>query len=284
MPKVFRDGIFALGLIMGGAIAIFAIVWLIGLNYCPNEPCKYEQTANDPSDDGGQGIWQMPDPVRGTFSYELEPEYRQGNPTRYEYYDLRAQERVAHATDWIAWLTLAACTLSALGLGALIYTLNLQREANSIARRNSNDQLRAYLHFDSSQIVRDQETGQLRAALVIRNFGQTPARQVVRAVLQGVGGEIPDDEVIDEFEAYEVMGDLGPQQSNTYYFFIDQELVERINSGDDPNARHVKWVGRVCYTDVFGRRFFTNFAFKTNPGEDIVPRVLHIAAHGNTST
>jgi hypothetical protein len=279
-----RDGVFAAGLIAGGGIAIIAIVWLIGLNYCPHEPCYYEQAANDPDGDGGQSVWQMPDPVRGTFSYELEPEYREGDPTRYEYYDLRAQERVAHATDWIAWLTLAACVLSLFALGALIYTLNLQREANRIARRASNDQLRAYLHFESTTIVRDPERGGLRAALVIRNFGQTPARQIVTSTQEGVGSNIPDHEIIDDFGVYEIMSDLGPQQSHTYYFFIDDKLVERINSGDDPDARQIKWVGRVGYRDVFGRYFVTNFAFKTNPGETIEPRVLHIAAHGNTST
>ena len=134
MPNGYRNGVFALGLIAGVGVATFSVLWIFGLNYCPNEPCHYQQAADDSGQDGGQRVWQMPNAVRGTFSYETEPEYAGGNPTHHEYYDLRTQERMAHATDWIAWFTFFTSAISAFGLGALAYTLYLQRDATKAAR------------------------------------------------------------------------------------------------------------------------------------------------------
>lgn len=116
----------------GLTFGLFGLVWVVGLNYCPNEPCNYQQTSDSPEKDAQKNIWHTPDAIRGTFSYEAEPEYREGNPTRYEYYDLRAQERIAHATDWIAWITFASAGIGVFDLGALIATLFFQREATKI--------------------------------------------------------------------------------------------------------------------------------------------------------
>lgn len=174
----------ALGLILGGTIAIISIVWIIGLNYCPNSPCKYEEGYENPNNNTSHGVWQVPAPMRGTFSYESEPKYTEGDPTRYEYYDLRAQERMAHATDWIAWLSLVTGFFGILGLGAIIYTLNLQRDANKITRKIGEAQVRAYLTINSINaryvaVQSNQEiTMEWSIEFKLRNSGHTPARNI----------------------------------------------------------------------------------------------------------
>ncbi len=193
MFKRFTDGIFALGLVIGGAIAIISTIWIIGLNYCPNHSCQYTQAANDPDGDAGQRVWQVPDAIRGTFSYEPKPEYAKGDPTRHETYDLRAQERMAHATDWIAWLTFATGVLSVFGLGALIYTLNLQREANRTTREIGEAQVQAHLMPKKTEVrvagchSNGVEGRSFFTIFTGVNVGSTPAYRVsFKAVIDGV--------------------------------------------------------------------------------------------------
>jgi hypothetical protein len=275
MSKVDWGGVFAVGLVTGGGLAVVLLVWVVGLNYCPNSPCNYQNS--DP-----EYVYEVPLGRGPNTTSTFNEADNEGHAQYYERQDLRAQEVMARATNAIVLLTAISVIIGVLGMAALIYTLVLQRNNNEISDRIGRHQLRAYLHFESTIIT--QSTKGLRASLVLKNFGQTPAHEIRRAVLQGIGGDIPDQEVITDFEEFSVMSNLGPQQTVTYHFDIDSDTVRKINSGADPDARHMKWVGKIFYRDVFGRQFFTAFAYKTNPGETIEPGPLHISPHGNYST
>ncbi|MEO9685528.1 MAG: hypothetical protein ABJF86_10370 [Tateyamaria sp.] len=182
MFKRFTDGNFALGLTIGGLLTIFSLVCVIGLNYCPNQPCQYTGAADNPSNNARQGVWNMPNPARGTFSYNSEPEYTEGNPERHEYYDLRAQERMAHATDWIAWITAVTGFFSILGLGAIVYTLNLHRSANKIMR----DEKRPWMQF-APTVAQYERDGVTRVSIGFKpkNIGGRPAKNVRFQIHEG---------------------------------------------------------------------------------------------------
>ncbi|MDF1715351.1 MAG: hypothetical protein P1U75_01570 [Antarcticimicrobium sp.] len=89
---------------------------------------------------------------------------------------------MAHATDWIAWLTFVTGAVSIIGLGALVYTLNLQRDANRISVKVGQDQVSAYLMIDRVTAAYNAFTGdgsvQWRIEFCLTNSGETPARDV----------------------------------------------------------------------------------------------------------
>jgi len=172
---------FAFAFFLGGAFAIFSMVWLIGLNYCPNEPCEYTRTSSEPVSSVEDEKWELPTVRRGTFSYEVEPKFNEEGLRQIEYYDLRAQERMAHATDWIAWITAVSGFFGALGMGALVYTLFLQREANQIMR----DEQRPWLSIQSREAatkvlskchINDPDKDFF---VIVENHGISPATNIV---------------------------------------------------------------------------------------------------------
>jgi hypothetical protein len=200
----FRDGVFAAGLTVGGGLAIVSVVWIIGLNYCPAGPCGYGQAENEVEQSSDQRVWQMPDAIRGTFSYEAEPEYSEGKPSLYEYYDLRAQERMAHATDWIAWLTFATGLFGAMGFFALLYTLKLQRTANDIMLRDQRPWLDVNISL-SDFVWIDKNYVQFGGAYTIRNFGKTPSEYAqVRATIARWNGVFNSEAFVDSALAMKI--------------------------------------------------------------------------------
>ena len=198
MSERFRNGCLALGLIVGGCIAIFAIVWMIGLNYCPNQPCDhpaYYQYV--PSETPSDSEWNVPNPFRRTFESNIEPEFAEGYPKRHEYYDLRAQERMAHATDWIALLTLVSGSISAIGIGLIIWTLYVTREL-------SRNETRAYVQADRVFFFwGGKRRERPRVEVWFTNSGTTPAKSYryrMRAFTYG------HDEVGEDFPSIDEIG------------------------------------------------------------------------------
>ncbi|WP_299619645.1 hypothetical protein [uncultured Tateyamaria sp.] len=254
MSDGYRNGAFALGLIVGGALAIIAIVWIIGLNYCPNQPCDYSQAADEPSQNAGERIWQVPDAIRGTFSYEAEPEYAPGNPTRHEYYDLRAQERMAHATDWIVWLTFVTGAVGVAGLGAIIYTLNLQRNANEIALEIGQKQVRAYLFVKSVSIlsvVTDGIQDTITPVVVCHNFGQSPASDIQVSLECRIHRNVTDfcskKSTMIVMSAGDVTGPSSPF-STLFPSRFPAGIIQKIRAGECIFFVSLK----ITYKDVFG--------------------------------
>jgi hypothetical protein len=108
--------------------------------------------------------------------------------------DLAAQENTATWAFWVVVFSAGQLALSAGGLVALLVTirqgrkaLKRARTANRISEKTAERELRAYLGFD--EVVFDQHTGKVEFR--IKNFGQTPAREVRAYTRFGsVSGEI----------------------------------------------------------------------------------------------
>ena len=116
----------AVGLIAGGGLAIVLMVWIIGLNYCPGEPCNYHRSPNT---NPGQYEYNVPFAYGPNTSPGVEPEDTKGDPHYYDRKDLRAQESVARATNAIVLISLASVCLGVLGTGLLIWNLFEVRKA-----------------------------------------------------------------------------------------------------------------------------------------------------------
>ena len=181
----WRNG-FAFGLIVGGFSAIFAIVWLIGLNYCPNQPCDaHHQEQHDPQQYPSDSEWNMPNPFRSAFDSNVEPEYAEGDPKRHEYQDLKAQQRMAHATDWIFLVSIVTGLFSVAGVGLLVWTLTQTRQTNKIMRDEQRPWVKIY---DPKREFRPIEGGGTLETfhLEFENIGKSPARDM-RIVCQEIG-------------------------------------------------------------------------------------------------
>jgi hypothetical protein len=173
MFKRFTDGYFALGIIFGFAVTIFAIVWVVGLNYCPESPCNYDyKHSHGPTDDPTQHQGWIPRPDLPNYTLQAKPIFTEGNPKEYEYADLQAQENMARATNWIAWFALLSSVVAGAGVWLLISNLNVTRES-------SRDATRAYVHIKSIHIKDAPDLGEMWAdcILFVENSGVTPCKR-----------------------------------------------------------------------------------------------------------
>lgn len=121
---------FALGLIAGGFLAVISLVWMVGLNYCPQAPCYYG--GQEQPGPGDNEYWvpfaSGPDTTSG-----FGPPDNEGHPKYYERQDLRAQETMARATNAIVMLSMIGLGLSAMGAALLIWTLVETRKSSDAA-------------------------------------------------------------------------------------------------------------------------------------------------------
>lgn len=139
----------ALGLAVGGAIVLVAMVWLVGLNYCPGEPCNYSKSPSDNKQKNEYWVpfAQGPSAASGNHAADAP-----SHEKYYEHQDLRAQESVARATNAIVMLTLIGVAIGAVGTGLIYVTFRETRQANKAAhaavdvtREIGQAQVRAYL-------------------------------------------------------------------------------------------------------------------------------------------
>ena len=274
MLRGYQDGKFAIGLIIGGSLAIFLIVWIIGLNYCPNSPCNYQSSNSE-------YVYEVPLGRGPNTTSVFNEADKEGHPKYYERQDLRAQEVMARATNAIALMTGISVIIGVFGMIALVYTLALQRKNNEIADNIGRHQLRAYLQIISAQII--VVDGNLKACMTVRNAGHTIAYEVSRVVGQYVGPVTPDDEMKDVFPEKTIMSNLGPQQEHTYIFGITENMLSELR-GLDGGSTQLRYGGIITYRDAFGIKHETGFAYRTNADEEIKHRNLHMSTKGNYST
>lgn len=125
----WRNGL-ATGIAVGGFIAIISIVWIIGLNYCPQTPCyQYDGYSEQPANDKD---W-LPNSVGPDITSDPHPADQDDHPKYYEHQDLAAQEIMADATEWIVKLTAISLAIGVVGAGAIIWTLLESRKVSSAA-------------------------------------------------------------------------------------------------------------------------------------------------------
>lgn len=107
--------------------------------------------------------------------------------------DLVAQQRMADSTrdivivtEWQLYVGGAGIVLLIVTLGLNVRATNAAVDANRIARKSSERQLRAYVHPTDSKVIME-ENGIVRANVRIQNAGQTPAYKLISRVTVSIG-------------------------------------------------------------------------------------------------
>jgi hypothetical protein len=177
--RAWSNGL-AVGIIFGGATAIFSFVWIIGLNYCPGSPCKYE---NGPEDGHSKFYHWVPFSIGPDTTSDVEPEDTKGAKGYQERQDLRAQETAARAANAAIYLSIITILLGLVGTYAIFRTLFETRETNAIARDIGEAQIRAYIGHNgivtrSHWFLTDKKRIFWRFHVSIKNIVQTPAKSV----------------------------------------------------------------------------------------------------------
>lgn len=183
--------------------------------------------------------------------------------------------------DTLAQWTMTLFTVIAAAL--LWRTLLATQEMAKDARRIGESQVRAYLEFKSASIVENPEKpGVLRVALVLRNFGASPARRVHRQWVQYHGEEASPAEAHKHFSDPMPMPEMAPGQETTTHFQIDENVISEIREAQEKGVKmQYRCCGVIIYADIFGYQRKQFFSYKTTPGEDIRPRLLHMDEDGN---
>ena len=189
--------------------------------------------------------------------------------------DLGAQWEAANWVKWASILAAAQLLISGLGLVALLETikqgrnaLKRARKANRIARHTAKMQLRPYLHLESVDhlIVWLQTVKQFSVlnpnptvTISLKNFGQTPAKNIRLRVKAEVGGYWNDRPVANLGQATTIhIGDLAPQAVFTqdgYTMLTNTSQIAEIKCG--VSTAFVE--GQIDYTDNLGGEYYTRF-------------------------
>lgn len=148
------------------AFAVLSVVWLIGLNYCPDPPCTSPQYLKMP---------ELPSNAIETLDKQ----------------NLQVQKSIAESSAFIARMTVWSVLLGILGTSVLFWTLFESAKARELAQETSLQALESNRIAREEQrpwLVLDREVGcgfELEGQIVnldwkykIRNLGNNPAFSV----------------------------------------------------------------------------------------------------------
>ncbi|RYG54952.1 hypothetical protein EON80_31335 [bacterium] len=246
--------------------------YLAALNYPQKERYQpYRDTANKPAPtDSAIRLDASPE----TFKYRApcnDPKGRDESDLCAQWKSANAAQDSAFWAQWGVWIT-------GIGIVGLLVTisqgrlaLSRAREANDIARNNSERQLRAYITIEPSG-VNEAENGLLAVPMNVINNGQTPAYNLeLKGDFLIVGGDPRQFNPAEHGRLGEdkstTDGNLGPNSNRYSLSYLDEEICEP-HWGDihDKKAAIVHY-GTLTYRDVFGHKRETNFAFYHWGGE-----------------
>lgn len=235
---------------MGVVVATLCFLWVFSINYCPDAPCRYQKPP-DESETYDQR-W-FPIPWHPNFTLQPEPEFAEGAPKQYEYNDLKAQENMARATNFIAWASFLTVLTSALGVWLLVSNL-------SVTRESSRDETRAYVHIKTIKVrsVFDNEGEWWADCLFyIQNSGATPCKR-----FEIEGGVIC---VTDHSKFYTLPaiqdGPIGWSGLPSKEVFT-AKVRFKIDGSEALDGEYTMHVGGlVRYTTFFDEKFQTEFSF-----------------------
>lgn len=233
MSNGYRNGAFALGLVTGGGLALNLFLWL---EY--NAKYKGDPPGNGNGDaDGGDigGYW---DRLIGTF---ISP------------------------SDTLAQWIMAVFTIAAVILvwRTLVATQSIATDTREIGQI----QVRAYISIESVAIKPTRNSdGKIQADMVLKNFGQSPARNVTHElqVLFAHSEEKVQVRVQDlELPPVQRMPgggttDVSAGESNSCRAFTPVTPASIFSDVKDGTAVIIVR-GWVRYEDVFGAKHHTNF-------------------------
>lgn len=261
------SGIFAIGLVVGGALSVFAMVWVVGLNYCPNAPCYYN---GDSTDNPENNEYWVPFATGPDTTSSFEPEDSKGNPKYYDRQDLRAQETMARATNAIVWLTGISIVLGAIGAAAIIWTLIETRVLAESTREIGESQVRAYLTIQSCSIRYDAKNNAIGFSFDIKNTGNSPA---INPRLKIIAQFIYVDEIGGQLEEDISCGDVpGGEIATIGKIFGDPEIIKKTSFYYGRDDILLRVTVAIIATDVFNKKIMTNRLFAMH-GKAISPDI-----------
>ena len=184
------------------------------------------------------------------------------------------------STDW--WLIVPTWFLAFFTLGLFLYTAKLWAATSNLvkdAAENAQRQLRAYVFEELVVLPGEVPAGHTPSfELTVRNFGNTPAENVVICVARTLAASnnptLPPLQRTDRGSVFSLA------QSATRPLTIRSEVLpeggaEAIGSGKD-----LYIYGDILYTDVFGKRCVIELRYRWRFGTG----VLELCGAGNKAT
>lgn len=255
MPKGDWFSYLALGLIAGLGLALIYMTSLAFMNGYLTTHNRYGSPGQLQGDlNKGQQDHGYVEPFGLATGDDIRKLEARENPDDARYYDeqnRRAQKSAADAAQVMVFLTEVSIILGLVGAGAIIWTLKVSRESNSISRETAERQLRAYIHVDKVNFEHVNDQYALTVNVTYKNFGQTPARGVVNNLTVSfvMMGEA---KLRDRGEKRERGYDIGPGQSSTTSAHVSLSgFVKPHMLTKEIATMYV--MGEITYKDVFGR-------------------------------
>lgn len=195
------------------------------------------------------------------------------HPNYIECRDLTAQESMSDSTADLVGIAWGQIILSIIGLGLLIWNGWLIKDANKIARKASSNQSRAYLSVDETEFTNDE--GAVQIFPVLRNSGQTPAKNIRVAWRQG--------------DSKKQIGILPPFENSDFKNFgsIGANTIKVINTHtvtigfDFGRGKTYAIDGEVRYETIFGESYFSYFGFTARTDFMNPDKVIVVPMQGN---
>lgn len=240
MSNGYRNGAFALGLVVGGGLVINLFLWSAYYANKPGKPpSQNPEHAQNNSDVAGSWDWFFT-----TFI----------NPT-----DTIAQ--------WaMAILSLAAVYLLRETLKASRKTLKATQKMAGDTREIGEAQVRAYVNVERAEVRGFSPNEKIGFYYEFKNTGSTPAKRFeIRSICGFQPGEIRNFKVRDLSAIDSKSGVITAGGSTFVDVTMDQPLTEREYREITSGKLWIIIAGYVSYSTVFGRRKRTLFKM-TNVG------------------
>jgi hypothetical protein len=199
-----------------------------------------------------------------------------------------AAEKATHFADVGNYIDGAGALLSFISIILVIVALGKAQKANEIASKHSHADLRPYVYlshqdFTYSEVIPGM-VGQVgNVTLHLKNFGRTPAKQVILTATLKVGGYWSDSPPKLEEEPTKIhMGDLPPDKTVERDGFTVTDLFS--NQADIANAvASVFLFGRITYKDASGEGYQTDFRLASS-GPEFHEHRFSVCPKGNEAT
>ena len=211
---------------------------------------------------------------------------RESDADQRERDDLSAQQSMAESTEMIVTISWWQLVLATAGTVLVFGSLFAAFWANWISRDTARRQLRAYIDVDAAKA--EHFTGpsapeHIRFMIILKNSGQTPARDVSGWVTCHFSAEF-------DTNFHKRVGDGGSRnpvgsggELKFEFWTTDRGWpIEAVQAVRDRKTN--LWVhGAVNYQDIFRRDWEVGFRFRVEPGKLKKPQ-MEVCTEGNYST
>jgi hypothetical protein len=149
-----------------------------------------------------------------------------------------------------------------------------------IASKTAKRQLRAYVSISQTEISNIMSGENLAAKVVIKNFGQTPAYNVVMSV--GVDTvRFPLTTALPSPNFRHKLPNIGPGGERTHRFEGDEPIPVEWRARFEQKTSAVYVYGKIKYRDAFAARRFTDFRLYKGGDSGVSGPELNFSPDGN---